>query len=131
MSLVLKIGATLTGGTDKTYASAGLSAGGKATFVAPEHTQLEPRVLDVFRTAAVETKDSLGVARAGFKVSFASRTTEEGCCNGSSGTAIFDGSIRWPLSQPVAIVDDVIAAVRGFVYSTAFEDMIKKGILPQ
>jgi hypothetical protein len=130
MSLTVKIGATLTGGSDVVLSSAGLSAGGKVSFVTPDSTRLTPEQVDIFVTGPTANKNDPGVARTGFKIAFASRVTDEGCCTPSAGVVIFDGSIRWPLSQPETVVDDVIAMIRGLVYTTAFADACKKGILP-
>lgn len=130
MSLVVKLGATLTGGTDTTLVSAGLSAGGKASFVAPGHTQLTPHMVDLMVTAPTVTKTDSGVARSGIKVSYASRTAEEGCCTVQLGSVIFDVSARWPLSQPESVIDDALAMLKALVYTQAFADSIKQGILP-
>lgn len=130
MSLNVTIGATLTGGSTVTLASAGLSANGKASFVTPDHTQLEPRMVDFLVTPPAPSKTDPGQARSGLKIAFASRTTEEGCCTVQAGTVICDVGMRWPLSQPDTIVDDVISYLKGLVYTQAFADAIKKGILP-
>lgn len=128
--MLVKIGATLTGGTDTTLSPAGLSAGGKATYTTPDHSRLAPEVIDFLVTAPTPSKTDPGVARSGLKIAFASRTTEEGCCSVSLGTVIVDVNFRWPLSQPESVVDDAIAYLKGLVYTTAFEDAVKKGILP-
>jgi hypothetical protein len=130
MSLTVLLGATLTGGVSTVLASSGLSAGGKASFVAPDHTLLEPRVVDIFVTKPTTTTADPGVARSGLKVAYASRTTESGCCNVNAGTIIADVAFRWPLSQPEAVVDDAIAMLRALVYTQEFADAIKSGILP-
>lgn len=124
------LGGTLTGGTSTTLTPAGLSSGGKASYTAPGHTRLEPQLVDFLVKQAVVSKSEPGVARSGMKVAFANRVEAEGCCNVIPGTVICDVDIRWPLSQPETLVDDVIAYVRGLVWTTAFADAIKKGILP-
>lgn len=130
MSITVKVGATLTGGSDVVLASAGLSAGGKASFVTPTHTLLEPEAIDIFVTPPTTSKDDPGTARSGLKVSYASRTTDEGCCTTKAGTVIIDVGVRWPLSQPDTVVDDAIAMLRGLVYNTAFVNAVKLGVLP-
>lgn len=130
MSLVVKLGATLTGGTDTTLTSAGLSAGGKASFVAPDSTRLEPRLVDFLVKAPVTTQNQPGVARSGLKVSFASRMQASGCCDVQAGNVIVDLDFRWPLSQPETVVDDAIAYLKALVYTQEFADAVKKGILP-
>lgn len=132
MSLTVKVGATLTGGSDVVLSSAGLSAGGKVSFITPDSTRLTPEQVDIFVSGPGTSgnKNDLGTARTGFKIAFASRVTEEGCCTPAAGVVIADFGFRWPLSQPEAVVDDVIALLRGLVYTTAFADAVKKGILP-
>lgn len=130
MSVTVKIGATLTGGADVVLASAGLSAGGKSSFITPDHTRLNPQVVDFLVTPATTTKDDPGTARSGVKIAFANRVQGEGCCTVSPGTVIIDVGTRWPLSQPEELVDDALAMLRGLVYTQAFADAFKKGILP-
>jgi hypothetical protein len=128
--MLVKIGATLTGGSDVTLSPAGLSAGGKATYTTPDHTRLSPEVVDFLVTAPTSSKNDPGVARSGLKISYASRSQEEGCCSVSLGTVIIDVGFRWPLGQPEAVVDDAIAMLKGLVYTAAFSDALKKGVLP-
>jgi len=71
-----------------------------------------------------------GVARTGLKISFAKRDTPAGCCDPRVGAVILDLGVRWNLNQPESLVDDVIAYIRGLVYTTAFVDAVKKGVLP-
>lgn len=130
MALVVKLGATLTGGTDTTLTPAGLSASGKMSFVAPDSSQLEPRRIDLMVTPPTTTKTDPGVARSGLKLSYASRTSEEGCCTVQQGSVIVDVGFRWPISQPETVVDDALAMLKALVYTQAFADTIKKGILP-
>jgi hypothetical protein len=130
MSITVKVGATLTGGTDVVLSAAGLSAGGKASFVTPDHSRLEPRLVDFVVKAPTTTKNDPGVARTDLKIAFANRLQEEGCCTVQAGTVIVDASVRWPLGQPESLVDDVIALFRGLVYTAEFADAVKKGLLP-
>jgi hypothetical protein len=71
-----------------------------------------------------------GVARTGVKISFADRQVEEGCCTVQAGAVIVDLGVRWSLNQPDTLVDDVVSYLRGIIYTAAFVDAIKKGILP-
>lgn len=130
MSLNVTIGATLTGGTSTALTPAGLYAGGKASFTTPTHTRLEPQIVDFLVTAPTPKGSDPGVARSGVKIAFANRVEAEGCCTIVPGTIIADIGVRWPLAQPEAVVDEVIAWIRGVVYTTAFADAIKKGVLP-
>ena len=120
---------TMTGGSTVVLTPAGLSAGGKASYTNPDHTRLEPRVIDFFVTEAKGQGTDPGVARAGIKISFASRTTEEGCCTTAPGTVIIDLGVRWPLSQPQSVVDGAIDYLQSLVFNAAFTDAVK-GILP-
>lgn len=126
----ITIGATLTGGSSVALAPAG-NQPGRSTFTSPTHSRLEPETVEFFsRNPPNPTADKPGVATTGLKVSFASRTVEEGCCTVKAGAVIADLGIRWDMSQPTTVVDDVISYLRGIVYTTAFEDAVKKGILP-
>lgn len=125
----LNVGATLTGGTTQTWTKQSL-AGLKAIFVSPSHTRLAPRTIELGVGGGDATSATPGVARSTFKVIFADRHQEEGCCTTQAGNVIFDGALRWNMNQPEALADDVIAAVRAFVYTTAFANMVKKGLLP-
>lgn len=131
------IGATLTGGSTAVLTPAGLSAGGKASYTTPEHTRLTPRVVDFLVSAPVSPQvtkknpnPAPGVARAGLKISFANRTTAEGCCDVQQGTFIVDLGVRWPLNQPETLADDAIEYIQGLVFTTAFVNAVKLGTLP-
>lgn len=124
------VGGSMTGGSTVTLTPAGLSAGGKADYTTPTHSQLEPEVISFFVTKPKPNGSDPGTARSGLKVSFASRTTEEGCCAPAAGTVIVDVSVRWPLSQPQAVLDSVIDYLQSLVFTSAFTDAITKGVLP-
>lgn len=123
-------GATLSGGSTVTLTPAGIQPG-KSTFVGPGHTILTPVTVDYTFTAPKTTSTNPGTSRTGLKVSFASRTETEGCCTVQDGAVIIDLGVRWSLNQPTTEVDDAIAYLRGLVYTTAFVDAVKKGVLPQ
>jgi hypothetical protein len=120
----------MTGGSTVVLTPAGLSAGGKASYTNPDHTRLEPRLIDFFVTPPKAVGADPGVARAGLKLAFASRTTAEGCCSTVPGTVIIDVNIRWPLSQPQSVVDSAVDYLQSLVFNSAFTDAITKGILP-
>lgn len=130
MSFTIKTGATLSGGTDRLLTSAGLYAGGKASFTAPTHTRLAPRLVDLLVSPPIARGADPGVARAGAKIMFADRQQSEGCCTVQPGSMIIDVGARWHLSQPETLADDAIAYLQGLVFHAAFIDAIKKGILP-
>lgn len=129
MAFTVNLNPTVTGGTATTLTPAG-NNGGKASFVTPSSTRLQPQSVDVLTSSPTPSGQNPGVARGGLKVAFASRVTEEGCCTVNAGTIIADVSVRWPLSQPATVVDDVISWVRALVLSPQFADAVKKGILP-
>jgi hypothetical protein len=129
MSFNVLIGATQTGGTSTSLSSAGISPG-KSMFVTPDHSRLIPETVEFTVSGGNPTAVNPGTARTGLKISFANRTVEEGCCTVTAGSVIMDLGIRWDLSQPETVVDDVIAWLRGVVYSTQFADAVKKGVLP-
>lgn len=129
MSFTLKLNPTVTGGTDTVMSLVGLQSASQV-WAFPTHTRLTPHTLSL-SVGQSQTKGSEpGVARSTFKVARASRVQEEGCCTVSSGTVIFDGSLRWPLSQPESALDDVIADVRAYVNSSSFVTSIKAGLMP-
>lgn len=123
------IGATLTGGSVVALSPAGV-APGKSTFVSPDHTRLTPETVEFTTAPGTPQNTDPGVARSGLKISFASREMEEGCCTVKAGAVIVDVNFRWNLNQPGTVADDVIAYLKGLVYTTAFSDAMKKGILP-
>lgn len=127
---LLNVGGTLTGGSTVVLTPAGLYAGGKASFTTPTHTRLEPEVIDFLVTPAKTSKTDPGVARSGLKISLANRVEEEGCCTVNAGTVIIDVGVRWPLGQPEAILDAAIQKLQALVFSQAFIDGAKKGVLP-
>jgi hypothetical protein len=127
---VANVGGTLTGGSTVNLAFAGIVNAQKASFVAPTHTRLAGRQVDVLSTPAVTTAKEPGVARGGLKITFSDRQTEEGCCTVQQGSVIIDVGVRWSLNQPEALVDDAIEYLQALVFNAAFTDAVKKGILP-
>lgn len=130
MSLVLKLGATLTGGTDTTLIPDVLTNNGKSRWVFPTHTQLEPRVLLLSTKEPVVTAKEPGVSSATAQLVFTDRDTTGECCDVQQGSLSANIEVKRWLNQPDALVDEGIAAIRAFVYTSAFVDMIKKGIRP-
>lgn len=126
----ITIGATLTGGSSATLSPSGFQPG-KSTFTAPGHSRLEPKIVE-FTSSNPGPNATSGnaVARAGLKVSFTDRQVEEGCCTVNSGVVAFDIGFRWALSQPEAVVDDVIEYLQGLVFSPQFVAAMKNGVLP-
>lgn len=122
-------GATLTGGATVALSPAG-NMPGKSVFVGPNHTRLVPNTVEFTASGGVPSGSNPGVARTSVKISFANRLTEEGCCTVKAGSAIVDLGVRWSLDQPEAVVDDVLEYLQGLVFSTAFIDAVKKGVLP-
>lgn len=123
-------GATLTGGSTVAYTPAGSKPGG-VSYVRSTHTMAHPQRLQITARVEGESKTSLGTARGGVQFVFADRqASEEGCCSLASGVVQLDMGTRWDLSQPESVVNEVIAAVRAFVYTNEFAALFKKGILP-
>lgn len=129
MSLTIKVGATLTGGSDVVLSGSGV-APGRSSFTTPDHTRLTPETVAFSISQSGVTKDSQGRARTGVKMSFTDVLAEEGCCTSKAGSVIVDMGVVWDLSQPEALADKMISYLRGVVYTTAFADAVKKGILP-
>lgn len=123
----IKSGATQTGGSTVALQPAGISAG-RSSYVGPGHTRLEPVTVEF--TASGSTTGSNPVARNGVKITFADRLVEEGCCTVVEGSVIIDVGVRWSMNQPATLVDSAVDYLRVIVYTTAFVDAIKKGILP-
>jgi hypothetical protein len=129
--MIINISPTISGGTATTLTPAGLSAGNKASYTAPTHTRLEPRLVDFLVQAPSPQKNGVpGVGRNALKVNFASRTAEEGCCSVSAGSIIVDISVRWPLDQPEALLDSALEYAATLIRTDAFKDGAKKGTLP-
>lgn len=129
MSLNITSGATLTGGSSVALASAGVSPG-RSVFASPDSTRLTPELVTFTSSTSGRSGSSPGKAKVGLKIAYSDRQTEEGCCSAQSGQVIVDMGLTWDLSQPETLVDKVIAHLRGLVYTTAFVDAVKKGILP-
>lgn len=131
MSLsVNNVGGSLSGGATQVLTFAGSQNGSKVSYVTPAHTRLAMRQVDFYSQAARTTPSDPGVARGGLKVTFGDRQAEEGCCTVQQGSVIIDVGVRWSLNQPATLVDDAIAELRALVFTAAFEDAVKKGILP-
>lgn len=130
MSLVVaNVGGTLTGGASVTLNFAGNSDGKKAAYTHPDHTRLAPRVVDVLMKPAKTTNADPGIAQGGLKITFGNRQTSSECCTVQSGNVIIDTNVRWPLNQPETLVDDAIELLQALVFTQAFKDSVKKGIL--
>lgn len=128
---VLNVGGTMTGGATVVLSASGLYAGGKASFTTPDHTRLNPQIVDFLVTPMQNAGNAdPGVARSGLKVSFASRVTEEGCCTPRTGSVIIDVGFRWPLSQPDTVRDDAIELMQALWFNTSFLASLRNGTLP-
>lgn len=121
--------ATQTGGAAITLSFAGINSG-KSTYVGPGHSRLEPQSVEFTTQNGTPNKANPGTAKVGMKVTFANRLAEEGCCTVVPGSVIVDLGIRWDLSQPESLVDDIIGYLRGLSYSSELSALIKDGILP-
>lgn len=127
---VANVGGTLTGGTTEVLTYQGNPLVGKASFTAPGHSRLAPRVVDFHVTQAATTSKDAGVGRGGLKVTFGDRQVEEGCCTIQQGSVIIDLNVRWPLNQPETLLDAALDYLQSLVFTTAFTDAVKKGTLP-
>lgn len=123
-------GGTLTEGATKELSFSGSPVAGKVSFVTNEHTRLAARQVDFTASNAVTTATNPGVARSGMKITFGDRQTAAGCCTVEAGNVIVDVGVRWSMNQPEALVDGALEALRALVFSTAFEQAVKRGILP-
>lgn len=132
MSLTLpNNGGTQNGGKSVILSSAGKTANGKVSFVLPTHTRLAAREVDFTVAAAKTTNSDAGVARAGAKILLANRTESATCCSVKAGSVIIDIGIRWSLNQDESLVDEAIDIAQSILYTEAFANAIKKGLLPQ
>lgn len=133
MAFTILIGATQAGGSSVTLSSLGGNTGSEAAFGLPSNSRLTPRIIKVFTNTPVKDPKTGGMTRArgGLRVIYGNRFVE-----GGSGSTVIDGniiadvSVSWPIDQPVTVVDDVISALRGLVYSDQFVNAIKVGSLP-
>lgn len=131
MSLTLKIGATLTGGTDLVFNDSGRGAAGEREFAATTSTILEPRVIKVKSTIPVTTSANPGTSRSEVRFILGSRVESATCCDVKSGTVLGTITTAWPLSQPSTLADELIDEIRAFVHTDAFVSLIKNGTIPQ
>lgn len=132
MSLTLpNNGGTQTGGTNVVLTSSGKTANGKSSFVLPTHNRLAAREVDFTVAAAKTTNTDAGVARAGAKILLANRIEAADCCTVKAGSVIIDIGIRWSLNQDETLVDEAIDIAQSILYTEAFANAIKKGLLPQ
>ena len=126
-------GATLTGGSSVTLTPAGIQPG-RSVFVGPDHTRLTPRTVE-FTTSQTppSTKNKVpGVGRTGLKIRFAGHTATEGCCDAQMDEAVVDLGVRVGLTpNSDTLADAIIDYLKGVVYTAAFEDAVRKSILPQ
>lgn len=130
MSITLaNLGGTITGGASATLSHQN-TVDGKASFTTSNHTRLTPEVVEFLTSAAKSTASDPGVARAQLRISLADRQVQEGCCTVQTGLVGVDVNVRWSLNQPESLVDEVLDYVQSLVFTTAFADMIKKGVLP-
>lgn len=128
---VANVGGTMTGGSSVVLAFGGNTNGLKASYTAPTHDRLNPRTVDFLMTPARTTSSDPGVARAAMKIVLGNREVSEGCCGVQQGSVIFDVSSRWSLNQPDTLVDEGRDLLRAALFTAAFWDALKKGILPQ
>lgn len=133
MSFDIKIGATQSGGTTVTLTNLGGNTGSETAFGLPSNSRLTPRIVKVFTNTPVKNAKTgeMTRARGGLRLIYGNRFQEESCgCTVIEGNIIADVSVSWPVDQPAVVVDDVIAAIRGLVYTDAFVNAIKVGSLP-
>lgn len=127
---VANVGGSMTGGSSVVLSYSGSPGYGKASFTTPTNTRLAPRTVDFLMTPAKSTASDPGVARGGVKITFADRTSTEGCCTVQAGSVIIDLAVRWSLNQPETLVDDAIDVLQALTFNAAFIDAVKKGTLP-
>lgn len=131
MSLVVaNVGGTLTGGASENLTNIGSNVVGKSSFVLDAHTRLSHRQVDLLTTPAKTTPSDPGVARGGLRITFGDRQAVDGCCTVQQGSVIIDVGVRWSLNQPEALVDGAIEQLQALVFTTAFINAVKKGVLP-
>lgn len=124
------VGGSLSGGATVVLTPAGLTAPGKSTFTVAGHTLLEPKTVDFLSTRPTVTASDPGTARNGLKIVLANRVEEEGCCTVKAGNVIVDLSLRWPLSQPESVVDEIISLLQALVFDAGFVNQLKTGVPP-
>lgn len=129
MSFTLMLKPTVTGGTPTTLTSNGF-ANGKGIYVFPTSSHLTPARIEISAKGPVSTPTNPGVARSVSKLTRGTRVVSEGCCDAVEGYAIADLTMRWSLSQPEQVIDDLIDDLRAYVQSDAFVSTIKSGLLP-
>lgn len=130
MTITIKTGATLTGGTDLVYSDSGQGSSGERVFASTTSTILEPRQIKIKATIPTTTSANPGSSRSEVRFILGSRVQDEGCCTVSAGTVMASLTTAWPLTQPVDLVDELIDQIRGFVYTDEFVNLLKQGRIP-
>lgn len=122
-------GATLTGGSTVALSPAGVMPG-KSVFVGPDHTRSEPNTVEwTVSGSAINAKPGQK-ARTGLKITFVDRETAEGCCSTETTDVIIDLGVRASYNVPTAVIDKAIDYLQGLVFTAAFENAVKKALLP-
>lgn len=129
MSVLYKRGATETAGTDVTLVPSGIQPG-KAVFADPDSTRLAPRNVTFTTSVSGTSNTNPGIARASARISYADRSTEEGCCTVNAGAAVIDVGMSWALNQPEELALAALYDLRGMVFTQWFKDLWLKGMLP-
>lgn len=124
-------GATLSGGSSVTLTPAGITPG-KSSYVGPLHTRLEAETVELFASTVLANSKSPASSRTGVKIRVTDVTAAaEGCCTTTVDEVIVDLGVRSSITAPDALIDRVVAHLRGLVYHADFVTALKKGILPQ
>lgn len=126
-------GATLSGGSTVALTPAGIQPG-RSTFVGPNHTRsnIERVEFSSSQTLPNTKTGAKGQGRVGVRLQFSEAAgTGDGCCNAVQPGLVIDLGIRTDTLSSDTQVTRAIEYLRGVVYTTAFEDAIKKLVLPQ
>lgn len=130
MDFTLEIGGTREATTPLVLKDVGNGTVGEREYRLPTSTLTTPRIVKIKSIAPVTTSANPGKSKTTVRVLLGNRVTDENCCSVTPGTVIVDLSVDWPLTQPVALIDDVISILQGLAYSDELPELLKQGILP-
>lgn len=129
MSLVLKLNATQSGGTDTSFVDQGAGNANQRVFMSSTSTLTDPRLIKATTRTSTGSLTKPGQGRSEVLFVLSNTNVSETCCTTKSGAVTFRLNVDWPLDQPSSLVDEGIKWLQGLAYSGYLSDLIKKGVV--